>query len=103
MPVSAWADDAAAVIARVRSDPPRTLAGFAVAATERADVVILSGGDDRARVRLAVRPSGTEPKIKAYIEISLPADDDVATARRHAHDICEAVQRDVAVLLQDGR
>jgi phosphomannomutase len=103
MPVTARTDEAAAVMARVRADPPGTLAGFAVVATERADVVILSGGDDQVRVRVAMRPSGTEPKIKAYIEISLPADDDVAAARRFAYDTCDTVRRDVVTLLQDRR
>ena len=35
----------------------------------RTDAVILEGGDADTAVRVAVRPSGTEPKIKSYIEV----------------------------------
>jgi phosphomannomutase len=100
MAVTARTDDAAAAMARVRANPPSSLAGFAVTATECADVMILNGNDDRARVRLAIRPSGTEPKVKVYIEISLPATDDVATVRSYAGDLCEDVRRDAVALLR---
>jgi phosphomannomutase len=103
MSVTAPADDAPAVMTRVRDHPPTSLAGFAVTAEDRADVLILSGGDHRARVRLAMRPSGTEPKVKVYIEIRLPAGEDVAAARRHAAGLCEAVRRDAVALLQASR
>jgi phosphomannomutase len=64
-----------AAMARVRSEPPRSIAGLDVVATED-----LAEGrqlpptdglvwhlDDRSRV--VVRPSGTEPKLKAYLEV----------------------------------
>ena len=35
----------------------------------RTDAVILDGGDTDTAVRVAVRPSGTEPKVKSYIEV----------------------------------
>jgi phosphomannomutase len=103
MAVTAPTDDAAAVMTRVRHNPPRTLAGFAVTATDRADVLMLTGGDERARVRLAMRPSGTEPKVKVYIEIMLPAAEDVAAARRYAGEVCEAVRYYAVTLLQGSR
>jgi phosphomannomutase len=31
-----------------------------------------------------VRPSGTEPKVKFYLEVRCPVAEDLAAARRHA-------------------
>jgi phosphomannomutase len=95
-------DDTAAVMSRLRNDQPSRLAGFEVTVAHRADVVILTGSDGQAWLRLAVRPSGTEPKVKGYIEVGLPATDDLATARRNAEDLRGAVQRDAAALIQRG-
>ncbi len=69
--VSIRVDDIAAIstmMARLRAAPPATLLGAPVAVTDRlpaADVLTLSwpGG------RVVVRPSGTEPKLKAYLEV----------------------------------
>jgi phosphomannomutase len=60
-----------AAMARVRANPPATLLGRTVTVTDLApdnDVVILrfDGG------RVVVRPSGTEPKCKAYLELVIP-------------------------------
>ena len=79
-------------MARLRSAPPTELAGLAV--TEFEDLELGSPGlppTDGLRIRLAdgarvvVRPSGTEPKIKCYLEVVVPvAGGDVATARATA-------------------
>lgn len=66
--------DISAAMTRLRSDPPRQLLGTPVTVTDLApdnDVLILrfSGG------RVVVRPSGTEPKCKAYLELVLGADE----------------------------
>jgi phosphomannomutase len=58
-------------MAQVRANPPATLLGRTVTVTDLApdnDVVILrfDGG------RVVVRPSGTEPKCKAYLELVIP-------------------------------
>jgi phosphomannomutase len=95
-------DDAAAVVSRLRDDPPTRLAGFGVTVSDVADVVILTGTRGDAWLRLAVRPSGTEPKVKGYIEIGLPAADDVEGVRRTAESLCTAVRRDAAGLFQRG-
>ncbi|MBN2622921.1 MAG: phospho-sugar mutase, partial [Acidimicrobiales bacterium] len=73
------------------STPPATLAGVAVDAVEDlrrgerlppTDGVVVRGD----RVRLIVRPSGTEPKLKCYAEAVEPvtATVDLATARARA-------------------
>jgi phosphomannomutase len=71
------ADQTEAVMARLRATPPDRLAGFEVTMTDllherghlRTDALVFFGGDDENWVRLVVRPSGTEPKIKSYIEV----------------------------------
>ncbi len=95
----AGADEAAEVMTRLRSNPPKTLCGFAIAMTDlaavqpyehRADAVILEGGDADTWVRVAVRPSGTEPKVKFYIEVRRTCTDgDVHLARAEAQRLSE--------------
>ena len=46
---------------------------------------------------MIVRPSGTEPKVKCYIEVVEPVlDGDVATARGSATVAISAIKRDLA-------
>jgi phosphomannomutase len=75
----------AAAMARLRAAPPTELLGRPVTAVDDllpdADVVRLRADG----VRVVVRPSGTEPKLKAYLEVVEPvADGDVPTARERA-------------------
>ena len=67
-----------AAMAKVRAEPPRSLAGVDVLTTEDlaegrslppTDGVIWHLAD---RSRVVVRPSGTEPKLKAYLEVIEP-------------------------------
>ena len=83
--------EAAELMSRLRQSPPDRLAGFEVTTTDlmserglrRTDALIMSGGDNDTSVRLVVRPSGTEPKVKSYIEVRCrPADDLDATRIR---------------------
>lgn len=60
--------DGAAAVARLRATPPQTIAGRAVTATrwyDEAGLLRLQLGDE---LRVQVRPSGTEPKVKLYGE-----------------------------------
>ncbi len=85
------ADEAAEVMTRLRSKAPTKLCGFDVTMTDlaaaqpyerRTDAVILEGGDDDTTVRVATRPSGTEPKVKSYIEVRRKCVDGNVTAAR---------------------
>ncbi|CFG84885.1 phosphomannomutase [Mycobacterium tuberculosis] len=67
---------------RLREDPPRRLAGFPATVTDIGDTLILTGGDDNMLVRVAVRPSGTEPKLKCYLEIRCAVTGDLPAARQ---------------------
>jgi len=87
-PVSVrYDDDAAAVtalMAQLRSEPPTMMASYSVAIddwlnhADPADIVTLDLGEAG---QVLIRPSGTEPKIKAYIEATIDTVTDIATAR----------------------
>jgi phosphomannomutase len=64
--------------------------------------LVFTGGDGRTTLRLAVRPSGTEPKLKGYIEIRQPATDDLAGARAAAAELTAKVQAEAGGYLQRG-
>ncbi|GAB3657819.1 phospho-sugar mutase [Actinocorallia lasiicapitis] len=96
-------DDA---MAALRATPPTELGGRTV---ERLDDLaeglnglppteglrlLLSGG-----ARVVIRPSGTEPKLKAYLEIVVPAEGDVPTARTRAATSLTLLKQDLATLL----
>ncbi len=80
----AGADEAAGLMRRLRAHPPARLAGFAASAAEVADALVLTGGDDGTSVRAVARPSGTEPKLKCYIEVRCAVAGDLVAARRKA-------------------
>lgn len=98
----------AGVMASLRAQPPAELAGQAV--TGIAD---LTGGTSElpsadvltyrlAGGRLVIRPSGTEPKIKAYLEVVEPVtDDDLAAARARASELMEPLKKAVSYLLAE--
>jgi phosphomannomutase len=101
-------DDPADVMRRIRAAPPADLGGAAVetvtdfAAADNgtslppSDVLrfALAGGS-----RVAIRPSGTEPKIKAYLEVTEPPDDDLSTAREAAETRMAPLRTAVTTLL----
>jgi phosphomannomutase len=100
-------DDVSAIessMALLRSQPPTSLGGRAVTSAE--DLAKGDGGlppTDGMRfhlegdARVIVRPSGTEPKVKCYIEVVEPViDGDVAAARHTASIALAAIKRDLA-------
>ncbi|NEW58021.1 phospho-sugar mutase [Nocardia cyriacigeorgica] len=78
---------AAAVLDRLRSNPPAAIADMPMRVTDmgtvrgrmRTDALIFDGDS----ARLVIRPSGTEPKLKCYLEVILPVagSSELATAR----------------------
>ncbi|MFJ7047933.1 phospho-sugar mutase [Streptomyces sp. NPDC101112] len=96
------------VIARameqLREQPPTTLAGLAVTRAED-----LTRGTDRLPptdglrytldgARVIVRPSGTEPKLKCYLEVVVPVADHAALpeARATATDLLAKIKQDLS-------
>ncbi|MEV4462973.1 phospho-sugar mutase [Micromonospora echinofusca] len=87
-------------MARIRAATPTTLLGQPVTEAQdllpEADVVILRTGT----ARVVIRPSGTEPKLKAYLEVVEPVTDgDVAGARARATDAVAALRTEMATAL----
>ncbi|MFE3325274.1 phospho-sugar mutase [Streptomyces sp. NPDC059176] len=92
---------------RLREQPPTVLAGLHVTSAED-----LTKGSDQLpptdglryylkgeyAARVIVRPSGTEPKLKCYLEIVVPVADagELAGARARATELLTAVKRDLA-------
>jgi len=108
--VSVRVDDLALIaetMTRLRSAPPTTLGGREVKAVD--DLLDPDGPlppTDGLRVRLAggarviVRPSGTEPKVKCYLEVVVPVEDgDVSASRARAASTMAALREDVGTLL----
>jgi phosphomannomutase len=86
-------------MARIRSRPPTALLDEPVTSTRdlapEADVLILR----TASARVVVRPSGTEPKLKAYLEVVEPATDDLTGARERAAAGLVALRAEIATTL----
>jgi phosphomannomutase len=88
---------------RVRAAPPSSLLGRAVAFADLAledppvDAVRLLGDG----VRVIVRPSGTEPKLKAYLETVVPVHDDAGliAARGRGEDELDQLRAEMTVAL----
>ncbi|MFF8970678.1 phospho-sugar mutase [Streptomyces sp. NPDC014995] len=89
---------------RLREQPPTTLAGLSITRTED-----LTRGTDKLPptdglrytldgARVIVRPSGTEPKLKCYLEVVVPvaSREDLPAARATADELLAAVKRDLS-------
>jgi phosphomannomutase len=93
-------------MARLRARPPVSLGGRAV---ERADDLSLGDGGlpptDGLRyvlsrnARVVIRPSGTEPKLKCYLEVVVPVTGSPGAARALAVRELEALRTDVSAAL----
>ncbi|NUU22363.1 MAG: phospho-sugar mutase, partial [Streptomycetaceae bacterium] len=98
-------------MARLRATPPTALGDLAVTriddlAEGSADLpptdglrYTLAGAADVASARIVVRPSGTEPKLKGYLQVVVPVHSQVAEARCVAAATLAALKRDLAAAL----
>ncbi|MGW3668362.1 phospho-sugar mutase [Streptomyces sp. NPDC005141] len=89
---------------RLREQPPTELAGLAITKAED-----LTRGTDRLPptdglrytldgARVIVRPSGTEPKLKCYLEVVVPVGDHAGLPAAHAKatELLTAIKRDLS-------
>jgi phosphomannomutase len=93
-------------MARLRTTPPARLGGHKVESAD--DLSEGSGGlppTDGLRyhlsggTRVVIRPSGTEPKLKCYLEVVVPVTGEVSEARRQAVQDLNALKADLPAAL----
>ena len=106
-------EQVALTMAAIRSTPPTQLGGLRVSRIDdmeiglsnlpKTDAVIihLSGADQIQKARVIVRPSGTEPKIKCYLEVVVRGDD-LAIAQQTADNELKSLAADAKPLLGGG-
>lgn len=92
-------------MARLRANPPSELLGEPVLVTDLrdggdlppTDAVELSG----PRVHVVARPSGTEPKLKCYLEVRLNKEESAvaASARAQAEELLQSLRAEMAASL----
>ncbi|MFG2842549.1 phospho-sugar mutase [Kitasatospora sp. NPDC048296] len=94
---------------RLREQPPTVLAGLTVTRADdlsagSADLPPTDGlryylaGESVRSARIVVRPSGTEPKLKCYLEVVLPVASaaDLAPTRTRAAELLDTIKQDLA-------
>lgn len=91
---------ASEMMTKLREQPPATLVNAPVDLQDllpRTDGVRLSADG----LRVVVRPSGTEPKLKAYLQVvqPVPADDQLAASRREAEQKMSRLRAEVREFL----
>ncbi|WP_414935759.1 phospho-sugar mutase [Amycolatopsis sp. cmx-11-51] len=82
------------LMAGLRAAPPASLGGIDVTMEDLlpdADVLRLTGEG----LRVVIRPSGTEPKLKAYLQVKQPVSGDLAEARVAADTKLAALRADL--------
>ncbi|MDX6762196.1 hypothetical protein SIN09_22955 [Streptomyces sp. F8] len=100
----------ASAMAALRAEPPASLAGLRVVSAED-----LSRGtqslpptdglryylDGAYKARVICRPSGTEPKLKCYLEVVVPVAEasDLASARATGQEVLDAIKKDLAAAM----
>lgn len=97
----------ASAMAALRAEPPVSLAGLHVVSAEDlakgTESLPPTDGlryylDGAYKARVIVRPSGTEPKLKCYLEVVVPVPEasDLAPARTRGQEILDAIKKDLA-------
>jgi phosphomannomutase len=106
-------DQVAVTMASIRNNPPALFGGLEVSSIDdlaiglgdlpKTDAVIihLAGTDPIQKARVIVRPSGTEPKIKCYLEVVVRGDD-LAIAQQTADNELKSLAADAGPLLGGG-
>lgn len=115
--VRADAEAIAAAMARVRATPPRTIAGRSMVkftdwldgdSAQQADLIELElaptttdtpSHELEAHLRICIRPSGTEPKAKIYLEATMSHPGDLRTERLRLHALLDAVAEETMASL----
>jgi phosphomannomutase len=95
-----------AAMDRLRETPPAALGGHRIESADdlAAGSAALPPTDAlryhlTGRSRVVIRPSGTEPKLKCYLETVVPVTTDVPTARAQAARTLTAIERDLSAVL----
>ncbi|MFC9586070.1 phospho-sugar mutase [Streptomyces yangpuensis] len=97
-------------MAQLRAEPPVTLAGLRVVSAEdltkgTASLPPTDGLryylDGAYKARVICRPSGTEPKLKCYLEVVVPVAEasDLASARVTGQEVLDAIKKDLAAAM----
>jgi phosphomannomutase len=92
-------------MARLRADPPTALGGRHVLALDDLEKGVdgLPPTDGLrftlSDARVIIRPSGTEPKLKCYLQVVVPVTGEIAEARATAQSELDAVRASVAEAL----
>jgi phosphomannomutase len=96
-----------AAMARLRAAPPTELAGEQVEVVDLAygtsdlpatDAVLITG----PATKVVVRPSGTEPKLKCYLEARVPPagpEGDLQADRQHARQVLAQLRAEISLAL----
>jgi phosphomannomutase len=95
-----------AAMARLRTNPPKSLAGQPTSVVDLAygsdelpptDAVLIDG----ETIKVVVRPSGTEPKLKCYLEARLPVPGsaDLAAKRAKARSMLATIRSEMSAIL----
>ena len=87
----------APLVAALKVSPPGVLAGAEVKQDNPAPDIVRLRGEG---VRVVVRPSGTEPKVKAYLEVVTPVTGELAPAREAAEERMKMLREEVTALMK---
>ncbi|MDE6177684.1 MAG: phospho-sugar mutase, partial [Duncaniella sp.] len=116
-PGKTGAEEIQAMMKNFRENPPKTLAGAAVTEVKDYETLDLTKADGTKEKlnfpttsnvlqwftednsKISVRPSGTEPKIKFYMEVSVPMNspEEYDAARVQASAKIEALKKDLGI------